>query len=450
MRPAIIEKLNRHMSSAPKTEADVVYGLVEIRKLLEQSGHKERFPRLVFFCDWVVHPWLKGRETQNVLMELDQRLGRYDASRPWEIDEDGKVHELLSLRRFAEELNACCRENGIDEIWTQDIWVWREVSRLYSEIVRDCPLSMKRQDCGFDYLATLEIDGCEPSDDLRLGAWPHGGQRNLPGDSGEAEAMRETELRWFVPPGHLAACPNSQIGNGSIIVPDRKLECWKHSNPKGFAEWFLTQCQIRDALAEADWVFKGSVEPLPSPVPSEYKYPLQRIVQLMKRHRDIFFFGGRDIARSVILTTLAGGFYKGQRSLTLALESVLDGIHAALSAIPQVPSVPNPVHPEENFADTWDQTKYEQFKSYIENFRRGLKAAMHPTVLSERQGLEKSTDHLGELFGADRVRDAIRAEAAEINEGRNSGKLGVAVGGVLTGMSKAGAIPVPRNQFFGR
>ena len=67
----------------------------------------------------------------------------------------------------------------------------------------------------------------------------------------------------------LPACPNDQIGNGSIIVPDRKLECWKDSNPKGFAEWFLTQCQIRDSVAEADRVFKGSVEPLPSPVPSE-------------------------------------------------------------------------------------------------------------------------------------------------------------------------------------
>jgi len=248
----------------------------------------------------------------------------------------------------------------------------------------------------------------------------------------------------------LPACPNDQIGNGSIIVPDRKLECWKDSNPKGFAEWFLTQCQIRDSVAEADWVFKGSVEPLPSPVPSEYKYPLQRIVQLMKRHRDIFFYGGRDIARSVILTTLAGSFYKGQRSLSLALESVLDGIHAAVAAIPQVPRIPNPVHPDENFADTWDQAKYEQFKSYIENFRRGLKAAMYPTVLAERQGLEKSTEPLNDLFGADRVKDAIRAEAAEINERRDSGKLGVAAGGFLTGISKTGAIPVPRNQFFGR
>ena len=44
--------------------------------------------------------------------------------------------------------------------------------------------------------------------------------------------------------------------------------------------------------------------------------------------------------------------------------------------------------------------KYEQFKSYIENFRRGLKAAMYPTVLAERQGLEKSTEPLNDLFGA--------------------------------------------------
>ena len=163
MRHAIIEKLNRHMSSAPKTEADVVYGLVEIRKLLEQSGHKDHFPRLVFFCDWVVHPWLKGTEAQRVLLELDERLSRYDASRPWEIDPDGHVHELLSFRRFRQELEACCRGFDVQEIWTQDQG-WREVSRLYSEIVRDCPLSMSRQNYEFSYLAKLEIDGGEPSE----------------------------------------------------------------------------------------------------------------------------------------------------------------------------------------------------------------------------------------------------------------------------------------------
>lgn len=195
---------------------------------------------------------------------------------------------------------------------------------------------------------------------------------------------------------------------------------------------------------------KGSVEPLPSAVPSEYKFPLQRIVQLMKRHRDIFFHGGRDIARSVILTTLAGSFYKGQRSLSLALESVLDGIHQALEACPQVPRIPNPVHAGENFADTWDQEKYDEFKSYIHNFRRGIKSALYPAALEERQGLEKTAGHLGGLFGAERVRDAIRIEANELNERRNSGALGIGSGGLLTALSRSGSAAVPSNQFFGR
>jgi hypothetical protein len=246
----------------------------------------------------------------------------------------------------------------------------------------------------------------------------------------------------------LPACPNDQIGNGFIIVPDRKLECWKHSNPKGFAAWFLAQCRVRDQLAER--MLKGSVEPLPSAVPSQYKFPLQRIVQLMKRHRDIFFSGGRDIARSVILTTLAGGFYQGQRSLSLALEGVLDGIHFTLEANPAVPRIENPTHPDENFADTWDQAKYEQFKSYIRNFRTGLKALLNPTMTEQRMGLEKSTERLGQLFGSDRVKEAIRIEANELNERRDGGKLGIAAGGVLTALSQAGSAAVPRNQFFGR
>lgn len=246
----------------------------------------------------------------------------------------------------------------------------------------------------------------------------------------------------------LPACPNDQIGNGSIIVPDRKLLCWMHSNPKGFAAWFFERCRLRDQLAKQ--MLRDSVEPLPSAIPSEYKFPLQRIVQLMKRHRDIFFHGGRDIARSVILTTLAGSFYQGQRSLSLALDSVLDGIHEALEACPAVPRIPNPVHPGENFADTWDQEKYDKFKSYIRNFRRGIKSALYPTSFEERQGLEKTAGPLSELFGSERVKDAIRVEANELNERRNSRTLGIGSGGLLTALSKSGSAAVPRNQFFGR
>jgi hypothetical protein len=247
----------------------------------------------------------------------------------------------------------------------------------------------------------------------------------------------------------LPACPNELLANGAILVPDRKLECWKDSNPQGFATWFFARCIVRDAIAECE--LKASVEPLPSAVPSEHKYPLQRIVQLMKRHRDIFFMGGRDIARSVILTTLAGDFYRGQRSLSLALESVLDGIHAALEQHPTVPRIENPVHCSENFADTWDQEKYDKFRAYIRNFRVTFKRALHPSLIEERKGLESLSEPLGTLFGSDRVGEAIRQEAADLNASRNTSRLGISSAGILSTLTASPkVVPVTRNQFYGR
>lgn len=247
----------------------------------------------------------------------------------------------------------------------------------------------------------------------------------------------------------LPACPNYHLGNGAIFVPDRKLACWKDSNPKGFAEWFFAQCILRDAIAEHE--LKASVEPLPSAVPNEYKYPLQRIVQLMKRHRDVFFMGGRDIARSVILTTLAGEFYKGQRSLALALESVLDGIHRALEQHPSVPRIENPANRRENFADTWDQEKYDKFRAYISNFRTTFKRALHPGLNEERKGLESLSEPLGSLFGSERVSEALRMESSSWNDDRKSGNLGITSAGILSNFTTTPKIvPVTRNQFYGR
>jgi hypothetical protein len=245
----------------------------------------------------------------------------------------------------------------------------------------------------------------------------------------------------------LPACPNDEVGNAAIVVPDCKLICWMHSNPKGFAEWFFEQCRRRDELSER--ALKGAVEPMPSPVPSAFKFPLQRVVQLMKRHRDLYFHGGRDIARSVILTTLAGMFYRGERSLSMAMDGVLDGIAAALAAHPNVPRIENPVHPAENFADTWDEDKYEKFKAYIANFRRGLKAVLYPTALDEQRGLEKSTGPLTELFGEAEVKEAIRLEASDMNRKRDLGKLAVGATGMI-GAPRSGAVVVPPTKFFGR
>ena len=43
----------------------------------------------------------------------------------------------------------------------------------------------------------------------------------------------------------LPACPDRYAGGTCVVVPDRKVQHWKASNPKGFAQWFLRTCESR-------------------------------------------------------------------------------------------------------------------------------------------------------------------------------------------------------------
>jgi hypothetical protein len=162
MRDAIIEKLTRHLSKPPECEADVVYAFVQVRKLLERDRAKKAYPRLTFFCDWVVHGHLSGTEAAEVLRQLDDGLNRYDPTRPFDIDRHGKVLPILSHRQLQAEMGRYLAEVGVEEIWTVSLRVWHDVARLYSEVIRDCPLVMPQLNTGLTYLRQVEITECEP------------------------------------------------------------------------------------------------------------------------------------------------------------------------------------------------------------------------------------------------------------------------------------------------
>jgi hypothetical protein len=163
MREAIIEKLHTHLSSPPSSEAAVVYAFVQIRKLMEKSNAAGMYPRLKFFCDWVVHGGLAGTGAQQVLIEIDDRLKFYDSRKPWEIDPDGRVGAFLSHAALCTEMDRYLETAGVIQVWTKDPAVWHQVSKLYSEIVRDCPLETERKNYQYPHISKLEITDCMPS-----------------------------------------------------------------------------------------------------------------------------------------------------------------------------------------------------------------------------------------------------------------------------------------------
>ncbi len=143
---------------------------------------------------------------------------------------------------------------------------------------------------------------------------------------------------------------------------------WNISNPEGYALWFESMIQKNQATRLL--MEKAQVDELPI---FNRKTVLQRVVQLLKRHRDNMFKDCDDLKPiSVIITTLAGMAYKGEADLSDALKNILDNMDIHISKNGK--KVPNPAHPEEDFADKWDDALYAHLK-LEHNFHIWLRSA---------------------------------------------------------------------------
>jgi hypothetical protein len=145
----------------------------------------------------------------------------------------------------------------------------------------------------------------------------------------------------------------------AVSIPDRRrpdyaliTQAWCSSNPRGFAAWF-EQCTRTFAFARIQELVArhayASVDDVP---PYEWKTPLQRAIQFMKRHRDVMFRDQPALAPiSMIITNLAAQAYAGEPDLASALAGIVERMPQYVNST--IPRVPNPAHRAEDYADKW-------------------------------------------------------------------------------------------------
>ena len=177
-------------------------------------------------------------------------------------------------------------------------------------------------------------------------------------------------------------------------------EDWLKSNPDGYALWFAHRCK-------ADETVKLMAEAVvPVEKYNKEKTVLQRIVQILKRHRDMMFrydYDKEDKPISIIITTLAARAYKGENNLLEGLVNVVDNLEKSITKNEKGEDVvSNPVNPEENFADKWPS--HPKRREYFYKWLAAVKKDIHEIL--DGANKIRIQDTMSRIFGKDMITKA--------------------------------------------
>lgn len=216
---------------------------------------------------------------------------------------------------------------------------------------------------------------------------------------------------------HMDITPARSVKNSVAISVthknDNDIYSYTMSNPVGYSEWFENRKRVNIEI-KRDGVFEASsVEPVKIKE-NEVKLPLQRAIQILKRHRDILFENDPDVKPiSIIITTLSAQAYCGEVGVFDALKKIIETMPLFIKFENGNYYVLNPSNPDENFADKWniEPVKVKSFYYWLEKAKNDI-TAIAPMILDDYSKLEKS---LGEVV--------VRRAIADVNPIKHDSEL---------------------------
>ncbi|MBI3520518.1 MAG: nucleotidyltransferase [Bacteroidetes bacterium] len=229
----------------------------------------------------------------------------------------------------------------------------------------------------------------------------------------------------------------------SIYKTSTNLLEWMKSNPFGYAIWFQNRCKT--SVHEVR-MMSEAIQPVPKF--QKNKFPLQRVVQILKRHRDMMFNGDDDKPISIIITTLAAKAYNKEVNIIEALVNVIDKMpnyieeRKSTKTNKTIKWIANPVNEQENFADKWEENPKRQENFY--NWLRQVKVDINN--VTGLTGSHRIMESLSNSFGKTEVTKAfsnLGKDAKLLTENGNNRfdtKLGIMTGA---------ANPIKPHNFYG-
>ena len=241
----------------------------------------------------------------------------------------------------------------------------------------------------------------------------------------------------------LPVIPDLDGDDTAVLLSDRDLFEWQHSNPIGYADWFWESMGDIVATGRANLaaILNRDVEDVPRWL---VRTTLQRVVQLLKLHRDVFFSEQPEMKPpSILITTLATFPYGGEGDLYEAYRKISFELTTHIEQRGDELWVPNPAQPEENFADKWN-TNPER-KARFDAWAQALISDAEGWATSI--GIDGASQALAKSLGASPVQAATRRVASSLAAVAGTGGLSVTSRGTVN--ETGSGSPIHRHDFHG-
>lgn len=238
----------------------------------------------------------------------------------------------------------------------------------------------------------------------------------------------------------------NKLDSLSIRITDREREGystqtniqeWLKSNPDGYAIWFANKCREKVSKRQ---LLTEDIIPIAKYNPN--KTPLQRIVQILKRHRDIMFNHDKKKPISIIITTLAAQAYRGESDMLAGLFNVVEHLRDGITKDDNGnDKVANPLNPEENYAEKWigDPQRRANFYNWHDAVKRDLNAILSSKGTAIWNSMNKP---FGQLIAESANKRYTESKKASFK----SGGAKIAASGVL---GSIGQVLNAGNTFYG-
>ena len=144
MIPEIVRKLDAELRNGIATQAQVVYLMVGIRKIMEQESSGAAYPYLRFHADWVLHSQMDRNTIAKEILEL------FDSALPY-LKAGAELHMLpsrfkrdferiIKMERLEEELEAFLQKHDLPTLDETRTDGWTFFLHLYCKVIQNCPL----------------------------------------------------------------------------------------------------------------------------------------------------------------------------------------------------------------------------------------------------------------------------------------------------------------------